>query len=110
MNDIFMPIIGIFIFSFAIWLLITQEPRAVKKIKKDALKKGVKIKEIREPNINDDKNPFSKFIINPGGISNIFGFSGEKIYFKIVETKESKYWVRVETIFFIPSKIEWSKE
>lgn len=110
MNDILLILLGIAIFSLGIWVLTTQEKRVERKIYKDALKNGIVIKEIREPILTDGKNPLSKSRIVVGLSSNIFGFRGERMFFKIIKTKKSKYWVRVDTLFFTPSKVEWSEE
>lgn len=110
MSDFLLISICIVISLFTIWILLTTEKRVVKKINRSAFQKGLTVKKIREPNSADCNNPFSKFRISFGIDSNFFGIRGERTYLKIIETDKFKYWVRVETIFFFPVKIKWSKK
>ena len=112
MNQILLLILITILLFFLIRIIATLENRVIQKIRLDAKDKKIEIHEIREPNELDGKSPFSNFAIWSEG-SNIFGFSGERLYSKIIVEKskqgENKYWVQASTAFFIPSVIYWKK-
>lgn len=95
---------------YLLWVLISLEKRVIRKIKKEALKRNLEIKTIRDPKGIDGDSPFTNFRISFGS-SQIFGISGARRYVKILEVeqkkKTQKYWVQVDTVFFIPSNIIW---
>lgn len=95
------------------FLLVSLENRAVKNIKKEAIRKNFVVKEIREPEEGDGKNPFGAFDIAVGCSSNIFMVGGERTYNRIVTVENNgkieKFWVRTITTFFITTEIDWHK-
>ena len=94
-----------------LWVLITLENRVEKYIRKKAEQKSLSSIIIRDSTRFDGKHPFEKFEVWLGGSSRIFGFSGERVFYRIVEAKDKgsdqSYWVKVRTSFFMPSSIEW---
>lgn len=110
-QNLLLILIVIFLF-FVIRIIVKLESRVIRKIKLDAINKEIEINEIRDPNDLDGKNPFGNFSFSFGS-SKILGFSGERLYHKIVIEKNTngytKYWVRARTIFFMPSDVDWKK-
>jgi len=96
--------------ALVLWVLITLEPRSVKKIKKEAKKRNYSIESIRSPKKDDGENPFSNFSFFFGR-SSILGIKGEHNMDKIVifqkDQNKYTYWVRVKSVFFVPYKVIW---
>lgn len=105
--------IGIILFiGGGLWVLLTLNKRVEKAIKKEAASKGFDIVHFQETYWNADC-PFNAIDLSIGSSSRIFGFSGERNYFRIITCKqyneEVKYWVKVRTSFFMPSSIQIKK-
>ena len=88
---------------------MTWESRVKKKIFSDAEKKKISIKELRDIEESDGKNPFGEIAIWIGISSEILGISGENVFNKIAMTDKGKYWIRVKTTCFIPMEVQWEK-
>ena len=97
-----------------LWVLITLENRVEKYIEKEAQQKSFSSIVIRNSTRFDGKHPFEKFEVWVGGSSRIFGLSGERVFYRIVETKvegiDQTFWVKVRTSFFMPGSIVWKEK
>ena len=88
---------------------MTLKSRVRNKVFSDAEKKKILIKELREVEESDGKNPCGEISIWIGISSEILGISGEIVFNKIAMTDDGKYWVKVKTTLFIPMEVEWEK-
>ncbi|THD68032.1 hypothetical protein E7Z59_10320 [Robertkochia marina] len=112
-------LIGTFLIAW-VWLLkrgaigIVSSEAVEEDIKKDLMKKGMKLVEIKTPKAFDT-GPFPKFGISIGIQTNIAGFRGEKTRYRIVKYKDGKdqikeSWVKLEFVAFSLVSIKWSPE
>lgn len=113
MFGVFVLIVIIIYYYYSTTFVKGTKKRMVAAIKKDAIAKGYQVLYIRKKTRFDGDNPFFKLNIPRTNTSTTLnGSSGERIFYRIVTVKnkegeELMFWVRVDVVFFKPSKIRW---